>query len=108
MTKNENHHPRPSNFNSDVNLLAELENLRKPIAGDVPLAKVLDTAVVEGELYAKMDDGKVHCYACGHNCTIKPGARGICQVRFNVSGKLFVPWVRTSACESLLLFALKQ
>jgi pyruvate formate lyase activating enzyme len=47
--------------------------------------------VREGELYEKLPDGVVHCYACGHHCKIKPGARGICQVRYNVNGTLFVP-----------------
>ncbi len=32
------------------------------------------------------------CYACGHRCLIKPGRRGICQVRFNAGGELRVPW----------------
>ena len=68
------------------------DNLRKPLAGDVPLARVIDPLVRAGTLYESLDDGKVHCYACAHNCTIKPGARGICQVRYNVGGRLFVPW----------------
>lgn len=99
MSKNDKHRSRPSNFNSEIDLLAELENLRRPIAGDVPLAKVLDTMVAEGELYEKLGEDKVHCYACGHNCTIKPGARGICQVRYNVGGKLFVPWGYAAALQ---------
>lgn len=92
MGNNHNTTSFPESMNPEVDLLAELENLRKPLAGDVPLARVLDAMVVEGELYEKLDEGKIHCYACGHNCTIKPGARGICQVRYNVGGKLFVPW----------------
>src|SRR5208337_3516664 len=28
---------------------------------------------------------------CGHRCLIRPGRRGICQVRFNEGGKLRVP-----------------
>ncbi len=42
-------------------------------------------------MYHKLADERVHCYACAHNCTIKPGARGICQVRYNVAGTLYVP-----------------
>src|SRR5512141_1003534 len=65
--------------------------VRKPIAGDVPLAQVLDSLIAEGELYDKLDGGRVRCNACGHRCVIPEGARGICQVRYNQGGKLFVP-----------------
>ena len=30
-----------------------------------------------------LDNRWVHCYACGHNCRIPPGALGVCKVRFN-------------------------
>jgi pyruvate formate lyase activating enzyme len=46
----------------------------------------------EGELYTKMPDDWVRCYACGHRCKIPPGRDGICRVRFNRDGKLYVPW----------------
>jgi pyruvate formate lyase activating enzyme len=46
----------------------------------------------EGELYEKLPDRKVRCYACGHRCLILPGKPGICRVRFNASGVLRVPW----------------
>jgi pyruvate formate lyase activating enzyme len=65
--------------------------LRKPIAGDVPVARALDAMVHEGELYEKLDGNRVRCYACGHRCMINDGGRGICQVRYNRGGKLFVP-----------------
>lgn len=65
--------------------------IRKPIAGDVPLAQLLDSLVHEGELYEKLDGQRVRCTACGHRCVIPDGARGICQVRYNRGGKLFVP-----------------
>ncbi len=61
-------------------------------ANDSPLATVLDTLTLTGELYEKRPDGAVTCYACGHRCLIKPGRRGICQVRFNQDGELRVPW----------------
>ena len=99
MSKNKKNNSRPLNFNPEIDLITELGNLRKPIAGDVSIAKVLDKIVQEGELYEKLDEGKVHCYACGHNCTIKPGARGICQVRYNIGGKLFVPWGYVAALQ---------
>jgi pyruvate formate lyase activating enzyme len=65
--------------------------IRKPIAGDVPLARVLDDLAREGELSEKLDNRRVRCYACAHRCLINDGARGICQVRYNRGGTLFVP-----------------
>ena len=56
------------------------------------LGAVLDDHTVEGELYRRRDDGAVDCNACGHRCLIRPGRRGICQVRFNDGGTLRVPW----------------
>ena len=38
-------------------------SLRKPLAGDVPLSEMINPMVREGELYEKLDDGKVHCTA---------------------------------------------
>lgn len=55
------------------------------------LANVLDGLTVEGELYEKLEDNALRCFACGHRCLIREGRRGICQVRFNKNGKLFVP-----------------
>ena len=55
------------------------------------LQDTLDQLTVEGELYEKLGDNKVRCYACGHRCVIFDGRRGICQVRFNRGGTLFVP-----------------
>ena len=78
----------------------ELDNLRKPIAGDVPIAAIIDNKVKEGELYEKHPDKVVVCYACGHRCKIYPGIRGICQVRFNLSGTLYVPWGYVGALQS--------
>ncbi|MCL5995066.1 MAG: AmmeMemoRadiSam system radical SAM enzyme [Chloroflexi bacterium] len=71
--------------------------LRHPIAGDVPLTGVIDPLVREGELYERLPDGAVHCYACSHRCKIRPGARGICQVRYNLDSRLYVPWGYVSA-----------
>ncbi|MGH9669925.1 MAG: AmmeMemoRadiSam system radical SAM enzyme, partial [Terriglobales bacterium] len=34
----------------------------------------------------------VRCYACGHECPIPDGQVGVCKVRFNRGGKLYVPW----------------
>ncbi len=45
----------------------------------------------EGELYRPLPNGKVHCFACGHNCHISEGRPGVCKVRFNAGGRLMVP-----------------
>lgn len=68
-----------------------LAKLRKPLAGESELADALNRMVRPGELYEKLDGGRVHCYACAHNCAINDGGRGICQVRYNVGGTLYVP-----------------
>ncbi|MCX6026163.1 MAG: AmmeMemoRadiSam system radical SAM enzyme [Chloroflexi bacterium] len=56
------------------------------------LQTVLDSLTREGELYERLPEGAVRCTACGHRCLIREGRRGICQVRFNRDGRLFVPW----------------
>ncbi len=56
------------------------------------VADTLDQLTREGELYEKLPDQSVRCYACGHRCLIREGRRGICKVRFNQGGVLRVPW----------------
>ena len=34
----------------------------------------------EGELYERLREGRVRCYACGHRCLIPPGQRGVCKM----------------------------
>lgn len=41
-------------------------------------------------LYSKEKDDSVRCLACPHKCLIAEGKTGICGVRKNVSGKLFL------------------
>ena len=60
---------------------------------------ILDQMTVKGDLYEALDDGTVRCYACGHRCLIRPGRRGICQVRFNQDGELRVPWGYVAALQ---------
>ncbi len=57
----------------------------------VSLAERLDSLVREGELYERLAGDRVRCYACGHRCLILEGQRGVCQVRYNRDGKLWVP-----------------
>jgi len=64
------------------------------------IGSVLDKLTVNGELYESFPDGSVRCYACGHRCLIRPGKRGICQVRFNEDGELRVPWGYVAALQS--------
>ena len=46
----------------------------------------------EGDLYEKIDRDRVRCYACGHCCPISDGQAGVCKVRYNRGGVLYVPW----------------
>src|SRR5499427_9649343 len=55
------------------------------------LKEVLKSYTVEGELWKKLDDDRVLCYACGHRCVVLPGLDGICRVRYNDGGRLMVP-----------------
>src|SRR5438093_1091984 len=62
-----------------------------PDGGAATLAQVLDARVREGALVEKLEGGAVRCFACGHRCLVRPGRRGICKVRFNKDGTLYVP-----------------
>ncbi|HEY3313559.1 MAG TPA: AmmeMemoRadiSam system radical SAM enzyme [Anaerolineales bacterium] len=64
------------------------------------LANELDNLTTGGELYEKLEDGALRCYACAHRCKINPGRRGICQVRFNRDGELRVPWGYVAALQA--------
>jgi pyruvate formate lyase activating enzyme len=55
-------------------------------------AQVLARHTREGELFEKLENDRVRCYACGHRCVIPPGREGVCRVRFNEGGVLRVPW----------------
>lgn len=61
-------------------------------AQQTPLGQVLAEMAREGELYRRLRERKVECFACGHRCVIFEGLSGICRVRFNRGGKLYVPW----------------
>ena len=43
----------------------------------------------EAMFYEKLDENKVRCFLCAHNCVIKEGKRGICYVRKNIEGILY-------------------
>ena len=55
------------------------------------LGEALARRTREGELYERLPGGRLHCFACGHNCRISDGRPGVCKVRFNAGGRLMVP-----------------
>ncbi|MCS7311556.1 MAG: AmmeMemoRadiSam system radical SAM enzyme [Acidobacteria bacterium] len=63
------------------------------------LADVLDAATRPGVLYDRLENNRVRCYACGHRCVIFDGQRGVCKVRFNRGGVLYVPWGYVAALQ---------
>ncbi|MBI3404458.1 MAG: AmmeMemoRadiSam system radical SAM enzyme [Acidobacteria bacterium] len=63
------------------------------------LKEVLDQNTREGSLYEAMPErgsgpgqNWVRCFACGHECPIPDGQAGVCKVRSNRGGRLYVPW----------------
>jgi pyruvate formate lyase activating enzyme len=69
-----------------------------PSAGQ-PLAEILARHTREGELYERLENERVRCFACGHRCLIPPGRDGICRVRFNDKGTLRVPFGYVAALQ---------
>jgi pyruvate formate lyase activating enzyme len=58
------------------------------------LRTILDHQVREADphLYEKLDNNRLRCFSCGHACPIPEGQPGVCKVRYNRGGKLYVPW----------------
>jgi pyruvate formate lyase activating enzyme len=56
------------------------------------LRDILDVHVREGDLYEPLGLNRIRCVACGHCCPIPEGQAGVCKVRSNRDGKLYVPW----------------
>jgi pyruvate formate lyase activating enzyme len=56
-----------------------------------------------GDLCRSLPDDWLQCTACAHLCKIPPGRPGVCQVRFNDSGILRVPYgyVAALACDPI-------
>ena len=56
------------------------------------LENILKQKVREGDLWERLDEKRIRCYACGHCCPVPEGRPRVCRVRFNRGGKLMVPW----------------
>jgi pyruvate formate lyase activating enzyme len=58
------------------------------------LRTILDQRVREADphLYERLDKNRVRCFSCGHCCPIPDGQPGVCKVRYNRGGTLYVPW----------------
>jgi pyruvate formate lyase activating enzyme len=65
------------------------------------LAEVLaeNTREAAPALWETLDARRIRCYACGHCCPIFEGQAGVCRVRFNRGGKLYVPWGYTAGVQ---------
>ena len=65
------------------------------------LRTVLDERVSEADpaLYEKLANNRVRCFACGHCCPIPEGQPGVCKVRYNRGGTLYVPWGYTAGTQ---------
>lgn len=63
------------------------------------LSEALDTMTRPGELYKTLENKRVECFACGHRCRIAEGQRGVCKVRYNRDGVLYVPWNYTASLQ---------
>ena len=61
------------------------------MAVEITLKDTLRKNTVEGTLYSPLPNKWVQCFSCGHRCKISPGKDGICKIRFNHDGILFVP-----------------
>ncbi len=65
------------------------------------LRDMLDKRVCEADasLYQKLEHNRVRCFSCGHCCPIPEGQPGVCKVRYNRGGTLYVPWGYTAGMQ---------
>lgn len=65
------------------------------------LRDILDQRVREADpsLYENLGNNRVRCFSCGHCCPIPDGQPGVCKVRFNRGGTLYVPWGYTAGMQ---------
>jgi pyruvate formate lyase activating enzyme len=64
------------------------------------IASLLDRLTSPAELSVSLPDGSIRCIACGHRCLVRPGRRGICQVRFHDGAVLRAPWGYVSGLQA--------
>jgi pyruvate formate lyase activating enzyme len=69
-----------------------LNQLNMPTDKQISLKELLSSHTQFGYLYQEVGDGRIECFACGHRCKIGEGKDGICKIRFNRGGKLYIPW----------------
>jgi pyruvate formate lyase activating enzyme len=65
------------------------------------LRTILNEQVREAEpgLVEPLENNRLRCFSCGHCCPIPEGQAGVCKVRFNRGGKLYVPWGYTAGTQ---------
>jgi len=65
------------------------------------LRDILDQRVREAApaLCQKLENNRVRCFSCGHCCPIPEGQPGVCKVRYNRGGTLYVPWGYTAGMQ---------
>ena len=65
------------------------------------LREILDVSVREAEpsLVEDLGNNRLRCFSCGHCCPIPEGQAGVCKVRFNRDGTLYVPWGYTAGTQ---------
>ena len=65
------------------------------------LRDILEQRVHDADpsLVENLENDRVRCFSCGHCCPIPEGQAGVCKVRFNHGGKLYVPWGYTAGMQ---------
>ena len=63
-------------------------------------SSALKSIVCDGELVEDLGDQTLRCKACGHNCKLRSGQRGVCMVRWNEDGKLKIPFGYTAGLQN--------
>ena len=58
----------------------------------ITIENILAQYTREGDLWEKLDERRIRCHACAHECPILEGQCGVCKVRRNQNGRLLVPW----------------
>ena len=64
------------------------------------LREIMQKLSVEGTCYKSLPNDVVQCTACAHTCVIKPGQQGICRMRCNREGKLYVQYGYVTAAQA--------